>query len=51
MVMPSNNTTSIGETHTNMTFIKICMAMSRSVFAPCPYFRDLMGAELKRLAI
>ena len=37
-----------------MIFRTTCMAMfkmARSVFAPCPYFRDLHGRELKGLLV
>ena len=46
MTISTNNHTAKAYT----TFRSTCMAglkMARNVFAPCPYFRDLQGRELK----
>ena len=34
-----------------MTFMHGSGKMARSVFAPCPYLRDLYGRELKRCLV
>ena len=50
MVMPSNNNTA--ETYTNMALQRYAWQMketTRSVFAPCPYFGNLIGGTQSSL--